>query len=621
MSGRRALVLVALAFAACTVPAAEGRLQPRVRTLAAADGIVLWFHQDGNRLAWIERPRKSCKQAKLGVRAVRGGRKTTIPLQICDPPGFFAFGGDRAIWRSVVYGNNAYYSVGTVTLRDRRPRTVKETTYAADRTGTAITDVAADGAIAVYGETSWIERCANDLCDTFIRGGGVMRVAEQLSNITGTPPVAELAVGGGRIAIAPPAIAGCVCNEGPTWSPDGGSIAYSTRRIGPDWEIAIFHAGTGRATAQTDNWVDDRDPDWRPDGRQIAYVSGRNVVVSDRAGTRPRAIAVGTAPAWSPDGRRLAFTALRYDSRGNATADGIWIVNADGSGGRRITPQGDYFGAAWSPNGSQLASWRARHDYGGDVVVVDASGESMRTIAEGASPDWALNGSTIAYHQWDGNDYEVRAIEADGTADRALTSSAIDEYWPDWSPDGTRLAYVRETRGRGEVYTMSASGTDERRVTVTQVATRGFPAEIRTLAGELISRFRPRLLRRSRLHQQDPAPSAYGLALSRDVVVAFPRNVNPGSRHARLELFTVKSGRRLRTVPVPATFDELSVSGRTVVFHTERTIWALDATTGKRTLVAVAKGKPIGLSIEGRRIAWAENVGRAGRIRAVQLGG
>jgi hypothetical protein len=35
--------------------------------------------------------------------------------------------------------------------------------------------------------------------------------------------------------------------------------------------------------------------------------------------------------------------------------------------------------------------------------------------------------------------------------------------------------------------------------------------------------------------------------------------------------------------------------------------------------LAAARVVPVGLSIEGKRVAWAENVGGRGRIRAVYL--
>ena len=48
-----------------------------------------------------------------------------------------------------------------------------------------------------------------------------------------------------------------------------------------------------------------------------------------------------------------------------------------------------------------------------------------------------------------------------------------------------------------------------------------------------------------------------------------------------------------------------------------RTIWLFRPHGLVR--LAVAQVTPVGLSIEGRRVAWAENLNGRGRIRAVTL--
>jgi hypothetical protein len=85
-----------------------------------------------------------------------------------------------------------------------------------------------------------------------------------------------------------------------------------------------------------------------------------------------------------------------------------------------------------------------------------------------------------------------------------------------------------------------------------------------------------------------------------------------------IERYTI-SGTLHATNPVPATTaPELSISTAGIVYHVGRSIRVVG-----RGQVAVAASAPIGLSIDGSRIAWAENVhvGAAlvGRIRALDL--
>ena len=72
---------------------------------------------------------------------------------------------------------------------------------------------------------------------------------------------------------------------------------------------------------------------------------------------------------------------------------------------------------------------------------------------------------------------------------------------------------------------------------------------------------------------------------------------------------------RSRLLPLGAL--DLSAGGGGVVFRAGLGIYTLRGRTPR--LVARAAGTPIGISIEGRRIAWAENVHGRGRIRTVTL--
>jgi hypothetical protein len=120
------------------------------------------------------------------------------------------------------------------------------------------------------------------------------------------------------------------------------------------------------------------------------------------------------------------------------------------------------------------------------------------------------------------------------------------------------------------------------------------------------------------------SPSFYGALISRFTVTRPVRAlaVSAGTvavlTDRAIELRTLSGALRAEQ-PVPATAaPDLSISNAGVVYHVGRSIRVVG-----RGEVARAASAPIGLSIDGRRIVWAENVHVAGvlvgRIRALDL--
>lgn len=161
----------------------------------------------------------------------------------------------------------------------------------------------------------------------------------------------------------------------PTWSPEGGRIAFVASVNGPEGSgglYAIDRSGSGLQLLvdlppgdTLGVWM----PEWSPDGSKIAYLSSGewskdkgwllNVTVVDADGSDPteilqagRCFCLGFAPglAWSPDGTKMALV-IPGPGPGpgpNLAADGLYVMDADGTGLRLVREE------AWG-----RPSWRS----------------------------------------------------------------------------------------------------------------------------------------------------------------------------------------------------------------------------------------------------------------------
>jgi TolB protein len=221
---------------------------------------------------------------------------------------------------------------------------------------------------------------------------------------------------------------------------------------------------------------------WSPDGRKLVYHSqdrrvakprGLYVMNADGSGKR-RLNDDGGASSWSPDGRRIVFTSVRD---GNSE---IYVMNANGSGQRPLVanPSTNEWSPIWSPDGQTIAFGTDR-DGNAEIYTMRVAGGDPRNLTHDPGNDggiggmlnliWSPDGRRIAFASTrdtrDDDNPELYVMDADGSNMKRLTRWPGPESLLGWSPDGRKLAFQRyPSSPRWAFFVMNSDGTGVRQV-------------------------------------------------------------------------------------------------------------------------------------------------------------
>src|SRR5439155_1546837 len=76
-------------------------------------------------------------------------------------------------------------------------------------------------------------------------------------------------------------------------------------------------------------------------------------------------------------------------------------------------------------------------------------------------PAWSPDGNRIAFARFVGNAGDVWVMNADGSNQVRLTTSAADDEEPAWSPDGSKILFKSTRDGGAQIYVMNADGSGQ----------------------------------------------------------------------------------------------------------------------------------------------------------------
>lgn len=224
----------------------------------------------------------------------------------------------------------------------------------------------------------------------------------------------------------------------PRWSPDGEWVVFMSQAYG-DYEICKIRVdGIGFTRLTEYNWCSAQ-PQFSLDGSKIVYIQ--------------RVDGDGDGDPWDhpTDGAR------------------IWIMDADGSNQRQITPHPLYCShfPEFSPDGSKIAY---RRDDTKDLWMMNSDGtDPVKLTTLSTSPHhyhWSPDGNKIAFDMSKESpftSYEGAIGVVDVTTTETIFLSDITDSMcqkrPHWNDDGTKIIYLDDVDRTGNIWVMNPDGS------------------------------------------------------------------------------------------------------------------------------------------------------------------
>ncbi len=224
----------------------------------------------------------------------------------------------------------------------------------------------------------------------------------------------------------------------PSWSPNGGQLAYvsfeSRKPV-----VYIHDVASGKRRLVANFRGSNSAPTWSPDGNTLAVTlsrdGGSQLFLIDAKGGEPRrltqSIGIDTEPVFSPDGTAIYFVSDRGGS------PQIYRMPAQGGPANRVTNAGNYnISPAISPDGRWM-SYISRNGGSFKLHVMDLNTGNANAITDthrDERPSFAANSRLIVYAtQVDGRE-ALMTTTVDGRIKARLSGQGGDIREPHWGP-------------------------------------------------------------------------------------------------------------------------------------------------------------------------------------------
>jgi len=108
-----------------------------------------------------------------------------------------------------------------------------------------------------------------------------------------------------------------------------------------------------------------------------------------------------------------------------------------------------------------------------DIYAMNVDGSNLIQLtdnpAEDGYPVWSPDGTKIVFESKRDGSFAIYLMNADGSEQTRLTNHPSNNFNPEWSPDGKKIVFSSDRDGSNELYIMNVDGSEVIQVTDTKV--------------------------------------------------------------------------------------------------------------------------------------------------------